>query len=133
MIEFKMITLGEKFIQMIHSIQKQSIQEVSERKKLTYKLEFELKSLPSKINNKEKEIELFTKKLSDPEFYKSDSEAFIAMTEDLESAKKDLEIVYKQFYNHNCFAVVALHNFFIFIPYDFTLLSFNRYRIWIYC
>ena len=77
--------------QSIGSIQKQSIQEVSERKKLTYKLEFELKSLPGKINNKEKEIELFTKKLSDPEFYKSDSEAFIAMTEDLESAKEDLE------------------------------------------
>ena len=29
--------------------------------------------------------------------------------------------------------IKTLINFFIFIPYDFTLLSFNRYRIWIYC
>ena len=61
------------------------------RKKLTYKLEFELKNLPTKIQAKEKEISSFTKKLSDPNFYKNDTDAFIAMTKELENAKADLE------------------------------------------
>jgi len=61
------------------------------RKKLTYKLEFELKNLPTKIQAKEKEISFFTKKLSDPNFYKNDTDAFIVMTEELENAKADLE------------------------------------------
>jgi len=61
------------------------------RKKLTYKLEFELKNLPAKIQAKEKEISTFTKKLSDPNFYKNDTDAFIAMTKELENAKADLE------------------------------------------
>ncbi len=61
------------------------------RKKLTYKLEFELKNLPTKIQAKEKEISSFTKKLSDPNFYKNDADAFIAMTKELENAKADLE------------------------------------------
>ncbi len=65
--------------------------EVKGRKKLTYKLEFELKNLPIKIRKKEEEIEFFTKKLSDPDFYKNDSDAFMAMTEKLEVAKGDLE------------------------------------------
>ena len=65
--------------------------EVKGRKKLTYKLEFELKNLPIKIQKKEEEIEFFTKKLSDPDFYKNDSDAFMAMTEKLEVAKGDLE------------------------------------------
>ena len=65
--------------------------EVKGRKKLTYKLEFELKKLPIKIRKKEEEIEFFTKKLSDPDFYKNDSDAFMAMTEKLEVAKGDLE------------------------------------------
>ena len=65
--------------------------EVKGRKKLTYKLEFELKNLPIKIQKKEEEIEFFTKKLSDPDFYKNDSDAFITMTEKLEVAKGDLE------------------------------------------
>ena len=60
-------------------------------KKLTYKLEFELKNLPKKIQTKEKEISSFNKKLSDPNFYKNDTEAFIVMTEELENAKADLE------------------------------------------
>ena len=61
------------------------------RKKLTYKLEFELKNLPAKIQAKEKEISSFTKKLSEPNFYKNDTDAFIAMTKELENAKADLE------------------------------------------
>ena len=65
--------------------------EVKGRKKLTYKLEFELKNLPIKIQKKEEEIEFFTKKLSDPDFYKNDTDAFMAMTEKLEVAKGDLE------------------------------------------
>ena len=74
-----------------NSISKPSIQDLTSKKKLTYKLEFELKTLPNKIITKEKEIAFFTKKLSNPDFYKSDSESFIAMTEELESAKEDLE------------------------------------------
>ncbi len=65
--------------------------EVKGRKKLTYKLEFELKNLPIKIQKKEEEIEFFTKKLSDSDFYKNDSDAFMAMAEKLEVAKGDLE------------------------------------------
>ena len=65
--------------------------EIKGRKKLTYKLEFELKNLPIKIQKKEEEIEFFTKKLSDPDFYKNDPDAFITMTEKLEVAKGDLE------------------------------------------
>ncbi|MFL2823682.1 MAG: hypothetical protein ACJZ8A_06020 [Paracoccaceae bacterium] len=54
-------------------------------------MEFELKKLPIKIRKKEEEIEFFTKKLSDPDFYKNDSDAFMTMTEKLEVAKGDLE------------------------------------------
>ena len=47
--------------------------------------------MPAKIQAKEKEISTFTKKLSDPNFYKNDTDAFIAMTKELENAKADLE------------------------------------------
>ena len=72
---------------------KDKIEEIEQkgRKRLTYKLEFELKNLPTKIQAKEKDISSFTKKLSDPNFYKNDTDAFIAMTKELENAKADLE------------------------------------------
>ena len=61
------------------------------KNKLTFKLEFELKNLPSKIKSIEEQINLFNKKLSDPGFYKKDTDSFIEMTEKLELAKEDLE------------------------------------------
>ena len=47
--------------------------------------------MPTKIQAKEKDIASFTKKLSDSNFYKNDTDAFIAMTKELENAKADLE------------------------------------------
>ena len=60
-------------------------------KKLTYKLEFELKNLPGKIKNIELEIDNFNNRLSDPDFYLNEPEAFFELTKKLEIAKKDLE------------------------------------------
>ena len=60
-------------------------------KKLTYKLEFELKNLPEKIKNKEEEIHNFNNRLSDPDFYLNEPEAFYEVTNKLEVAKQELE------------------------------------------
>jgi len=64
---------------------------LSETKKLTYKLEYELKNLPKQIEDKEAEIKLLTEKLSDGDFYKSDPDGFIEMTKELKLAKDQLE------------------------------------------
>jgi len=61
------------------------------RKKLTYKLEHELKQLPSKIKKQEEAIAAYNKKLSDPDFYQRDPEAFVDMTKDLQSAQDKLD------------------------------------------
>ena len=71
--------------------QKEDFEEPEIKNKLTFKLEFELKNLPLKIKNLEEQIIQFNKKLSDPNFYKKDTDAFIEMTEKLELAKSDLE------------------------------------------
>ena len=71
--------------------QKIEFEEPQIKNKLTFKLEFELKNLPSKIKSIEEQINLFNKKLSDPNFYKKDTDSFIEMTEKLELAKEDLE------------------------------------------
>ena len=71
--------------------QKIKFEEPEIKNKLTFKLDFELKNLPSKIKKIEEQINLFTKKLSDPNFYKKDTDSFIEMTEKLELAKEDLE------------------------------------------
>ena len=71
--------------------QKIKFEEPEIKNKLTFKLDFELKNLPSKIKKIEEQINLFNKKLSDPNFYKKDTDAFIEMTEKLELAKEDLE------------------------------------------
>jgi len=60
-------------------------------KKLTYKLEFELKNLPEKIKNKEEEIHNYNNRLSDPDFYLNESDAFYEVTNKLEIAKQELE------------------------------------------
>ena len=61
-----------------------------ETKKLTYKLEYELKNLPKQIEDKA-EINKLTEKLSDGDFYKSDPDGFVEMTKDLKLAKDQLE------------------------------------------
>ena len=71
--------------------QKEDFEDPEIKNKLTFKLEFELKNLPLKIKNLEEQIIQFNKKLSDPNFYKKDTDAFIEMTEKLELAKSDLE------------------------------------------
>ena len=71
--------------------QKIKFEESEIKNKLTFKLDFELKNLPSKIKKIEEQINLFNKKLSDPNFYKKDTDSFIEMTEKLELAKEDLE------------------------------------------
>ena len=62
-----------------------------ETKKLTYKLEYELKNLPKQIEDKEAEINALTEKLSDGDFYKSDPDGFVEMTKELKLAKDQLE------------------------------------------
>ena len=71
--------------------EKIEFEETQIKNKLTFKHEFELKNLPSKIKSIEEQINLFNKKLSDPGFYKKDTDSFIEMTEKLELAKEDLE------------------------------------------
>ena len=61
-----------------------------ETKKLTFKLEYELKNLPKQIEDKEAEINTLTEKLSDGDFYKSDPDGFVEMTKELKLAKDQL-------------------------------------------
>ena len=60
-------------------------------KKLTYKLEFELNSLPIKIKNLENDINDFNEKLSDPNLYLNEPDIFFEVTKKLEKSKEDLE------------------------------------------
>ena len=60
-------------------------------KKLTYKLEFELNSLPSKIKNLEEDINTFNQKLSDANLYLNEPDKFFEISEKLEKSKQDLE------------------------------------------
>ena len=69
----------------------EKVSETNSRKKLTYKLEFELKNLPIKIQEKEKEIEAFNEKLSDGDFYNNDPDGFVDMTKALKEAKTELD------------------------------------------
>ena len=61
------------------------------KKKLSYKLEFELKNLPSKIDNIEKEINTLSNQLSDPDFYLNDPDGFLLASENLAIARSKLE------------------------------------------
>ncbi len=60
-------------------------------KKLTFKLEFELKNLPLKIDKKEKEIKTLSNYLSDPDFYLNDPEEFLLASQNLANARSELE------------------------------------------
>ncbi len=66
--------------------------EFQQSKKLTYKLKYELDNLPAKIQKTEKDIENFSARLADPDFYNNDPEGFLAITQDLEKAKTNLEL-----------------------------------------
>ena len=61
------------------------------KRKLSYKLEFELKNLPSRILEKEIEIDNLTKKLTNPDLYQNDPEDFNRSSERLVLAKSELE------------------------------------------
>jgi len=65
--------------------------ELHKSKKLTYKLKYELDNLPEKIKKTEKDIETFSAKLADPDFYSNDPEGFLEITQELERAKTNLE------------------------------------------
>ena len=65
--------------------------ELKNKKKLSYKLEFELKNLPSKIDNIEKEINTLSNQLSDPDFYLNDPDGFLLASENLAIARSKLE------------------------------------------
>jgi ATP-binding cassette subfamily F protein uup len=73
------------------SKQKSENVEVKNNRKLTYKLEFELKNLPAKIMNKENEINKYNHRLADPDFYINEPDLFNEVAKRLELAKKDLE------------------------------------------
>jgi len=80
------------------AIQNSSSKKVQEKgsdnksiKKLSFKLEFELKNLPLKIGEKEKEIENFSKDLSDSNFYLNDPEGFLLTSKNLADARSQLE------------------------------------------
>ncbi len=73
------------------SKQKSENVEVKNNRKLTYRLEFELKNLPAKIMNKENEINKYNHRLADPDFYINEPDLFNAVAKKLELAKKDLE------------------------------------------
>ena len=65
--------------------------EQKKSKKLSFKLEFELKKLPEKIQLLEQKIKFLNQKLADPEFYTNDADNFIKTTEILASSKAELE------------------------------------------
>ena len=73
------------------SKQKSENVEVKNNRKLTYKLEFELKNLPAKIMNIENEINKYNHRLADPDFYINEPDLFNEVAKKLELAKKDLE------------------------------------------
>ncbi len=56
-------------------------------KKLTFKLQHELDTLPAKINELEEEIETLGKKLDDVDFYARDADGFLKASQGLEKAK----------------------------------------------
>ncbi|MGH1398232.1 MAG: ABC transporter ATP-binding protein, partial [Alphaproteobacteria bacterium] len=62
-----------------------------QRKRLSYKLERELKLLPAKIEKCEAQIVAFNEQLGDSEFYARDADGFFAVTKQLEETKAKLE------------------------------------------
>ena len=61
------------------------------RKRLTYKLERELKLLPGKLERTEKEIAELSEQLADTEFYTRDPDGFHDATKSLSEAQSKLE------------------------------------------
>ena len=50
-----------------------------------------MKNLPKQIEDKEAEINKLTEKLSDGDFYNSDPDGFVELTNELKLAKEQLE------------------------------------------
>ncbi|MGB0719854.1 MAG: ABC-F family ATP-binding cassette domain-containing protein [Bdellovibrionales bacterium] len=70
----------------------QALQDDSKgKKKLTYKLQHELKQLPSKIKKAEEEIARLSEILADGDFYKRDPDAFHKATQDLAEQQAKLD------------------------------------------
>ncbi|MEM9468549.1 MAG: ATP-binding cassette domain-containing protein [Pseudomonadota bacterium] len=65
--------------------------EKSKPAKLTYKLEYELKQLPQKIENTEADIAICNEKLNDPDFYQNDPENFHETVKNLADFQAKLE------------------------------------------
>lgn len=61
------------------------------QKKLSYKLEYELKNLPEKITTLEEEIATLAVKLADAGLYKTDPDTFYSITKRYDEAKRELE------------------------------------------
>lgn len=77
-------------------VQKQEKKEIEETpkaapKKLTFKLQHELETLPEKMAEMETTIGHLTKNLQDGEFYKRDPDGFLATSKELEKLKLALE------------------------------------------
>ena len=60
-------------------------------KKLSYKLEYELKELPGKIETVSEAIKIYNEQLRDPDFYMKDPDGFHKITKDLADAQSKLD------------------------------------------
>lgn len=68
----------------------------SSSKKLSYKDQRELESLPQKIEELEKEIEQLQAAMSDTNFYQNDKDKIAATTQRFEQAEKELETAFER-------------------------------------
>ncbi len=68
-----------------------AVEDKKNAKKLTYKLEHELKQLPQKIKKVEEEIAVYSEQLSDADFYKRDADGFHKVTQLLAESQRKLE------------------------------------------
>jgi ATP-binding cassette subfamily F protein uup len=61
-------------------------------KKLTFKLQHELDTLPARIKSLEADIESLSLALEDPDYYTNDPQSFLKTSEALEQARANLEV-----------------------------------------
>ena len=97
-LEFKAKQNGEEKPQSKKEPKKEAKETIEEapkpkapRKRLSYKLERELKLLPAKIEKCETQIASFNEQLADSDFYTRDPEGFFDVTKALEETKAKLE------------------------------------------
>lgn len=70
---------------------KQEAQAEPKRKKLTYKLEHELRQLPGKIDDVQKELNAINDQLADPDLYQRDPDGFHTITKNMQELEAKLE------------------------------------------